>query len=88
LKNKKLTLSSTFEKQFSRLPKDIRETTYGKLSFFLKDPSHPFLRVKKVKGTRAIWEMSITMNYRVTFQVEEDAVILRNIGTHDLLRNP
>jgi mRNA-degrading endonuclease RelE of RelBE toxin-antitoxin system len=87
LKNKKLTLSAVFEKQFARLPKDIREVTYGKLGFFLKDPAHPSLRVKKVKGTGTIWEMSITMNYRITFQVGEDEIILRNIGTHDLLRN-
>jgi mRNA-degrading endonuclease RelE of RelBE toxin-antitoxin system len=88
LKNKKLTLSAAFEKQFARLPRNIRETTYDKLGFLLKDPAHPSLRVKKVKGTDTIWEMSITMNYRVTFQVGDDEIILRNIGTHDLLRNP
>jgi hypothetical protein len=32
--------------------------------------------------------MSITMNYRVTFEVDEERVILRAIGTHDVLRRP
>ena len=32
--------------------------------------------------------MSITMNYRVTFRLEESRVVLRAIGTHDVLRRP
>ena len=88
MRNKKLTLSKPFEKLFERLPKDIRETTYDKLELFLKDPSHPSLRVKLIKGTQGIWEMSITMNYRITFEVLEGEIYLRKIGTHDILNRP
>jgi mRNA-degrading endonuclease RelE of RelBE toxin-antitoxin system len=88
LKNKKITLSKPFEKAFARLPHDIRAAFYDKLELFLKDPTYPSLRVKKMKGTATIWEMSVTMNYRVTFEVGENEIMLRNIGTHDLLRKP
>lgn len=88
MKNKRIRFSHTFEKEFAGIPVETRQTTYEKLKLFLGDPSHPSLRVKKVKGTQTVWEMSVTMNYRITFELSEEAVILRRIGTHDVLRHP
>jgi mRNA-degrading endonuclease RelE of RelBE toxin-antitoxin system len=88
LKNKKLAFSKPFQKLFEKLPAEIRQETYQKLDLLLKDPSHPSLRVKKIKGTSAIWEMSVTMNYRITFEVWAEEIFLRRIGIHDILRHP
>ncbi len=77
-----------FDRLFRRLPKSIREGTYQKLSLYLENPSHPSLRVKRIRGTAAIWEMSVTMNYRLTFQLEGERTLLRRIGTHGILRQP
>ncbi|HEV8573454.1 MAG TPA: type II toxin-antitoxin system RelE/ParE family toxin [Dehalococcoidia bacterium] len=77
-----------FTRLFRRLPDEVRQATYQKLALFAENPAHPSLRVKRVKGTPGVWEMSITMNYRVTFEVDEERVILRAIGTHDVLRRP
>jgi hypothetical protein len=44
--------------------------------------------VKPVKGTPGIWEMSVTMSYRITFEIDGERVLLRRIGTHDILRRP
>ncbi|MEX0682917.1 MAG: hypothetical protein WD904_10570 [Dehalococcoidia bacterium] len=77
-----------FDRSFKRLPKHIQADAIEKFARFLDDPSHPSLRVKRVKGTEDIWEMSVTMNYSVTFEVEEERLILRRIGTHDILRHP
>ena len=83
MRNKKFALSRPFEKLFARLPQDIRDLTYEKLDLLLKNPSHPSLRVKKIKGTQDIWEMSVTMSYRITFEVLAEEIYLRKIGTHD-----
>ncbi len=88
MRNKKLTLSKSFEKLFVRLPKDVRDATYEKLGLLLKNPSHPSLRVKKIKGAQGIWEMSVTMNYRITFEVLEEEIYLRKVGTHNVLNQP
>ena len=85
---RELVFTPTFERLFKRLPKRIRDETYEKLALFLDDQAHPSLRVKRVRGTDRIWEMSITMNYRLTFEVDEERVLLRRIGTHDVLRRP
>jgi mRNA-degrading endonuclease RelE of RelBE toxin-antitoxin system len=77
-----------FDRSFKRLPERIRSEVMEKLERFIADPTHPSLRVKRVKGTDRIWEMSITMNYRLTFEVDEKRVLLRRIGTHDGLWRP
>jgi mRNA-degrading endonuclease YafQ of YafQ-DinJ toxin-antitoxin module len=49
---------------------------------------HPSFRTKKIKGLKRtlIWEASLTMNYRFTFQIaEDDTIIFRNIGRHSIL---
>ena len=77
-----------FDRSFKRLPKRVRDEVLEKLDRFLDDPTHPSLRVKRIRGTDRLWAMSITMNYRLTFEVDEQRVLLRRIGTHDVLRRP
>ena len=50
-----------------------------------ENPQHPSLRTKKIQGTDEIFEASITMALRVTFQyVKPDTIYLRNVGEHDI----
>ena len=85
---RELYLTRTFERLFKRLPKQVRDEALEKLGLYLENPSHPSLRVKGIRGTDRIWEMSITMSYRVTFELEGERVVLRRIGTHDVLKRP
>jgi len=41
-----------------------------------------------MEGVRDIWELRVTDNYRVTFQFVQEGVLLRRIGTHNVLRQP
>lgn len=56
--------------------------------FLLQDIAHPSLRVKKVQGSirgkklTNVYELSVTMNYRLFFQKTSDTYILLAIGTH------
>jgi len=55
----------------------------------VSDLRHPSLRVKKMQGTRSIFEASINMNIRMTWQFVENGLYLRSIGPHDkTLNNP
>lgn len=81
--------SHHFKKCFKRLPKDIQNAFVEKIKLLISSNfSHPSLRVKKMRGTASIWEMSVTMNYRVTFELLEGGIFLRKIGTHDILNRP
>jgi len=55
------------------------------LARLLENPRHPSLRLKKLKGTQ-IFEVRITRGYRLTLSFEEDVLVLRRVGKHDLLR--
>ena len=76
-----------FENCWKRLPERIRRRAEKCLHLFAQGPRHPSLRVHRIKGTD-IWEMSVTMNYRITFEWKGDLIVLRKIGTHDILRTP
>jgi mRNA interferase RelE/StbE len=77
--------SKRFRKEYRSLPKTIQEAFDQKLAIFLEDMTYPSLRVKRIQGTRDRWEGSVTMKYRFTFQMTDEKVIFRAIGTHDIL---
>lgn len=53
------------------------------------DMRHPGLRIKRVQGTSDIWEARASHSLRLTFEIHEDLLILRNVGLHDkVLGNP
>lgn len=59
------------------------------LRLLLADRSHPSLQVKRIKGTAHIWELRVSRRLRLTFQIEGDIYVLRNVGPHDkALRMP
>ena len=79
--------SKRFKKEYNKLPKEIQKAFDKKLFLFLKETSHPSLRVKRIQGTKNRWEGSITMQYRFTFQfLNKNGVLLRTIGAHDILK--
>ena len=80
--------TKVFKKEYQKLSQQVQKITNKKLKLFIENPQHPSLGVKKIKGSLNIWEASITMNYRFTFQIEKSEIILRNIGTHKILLKP
>lgn len=88
---KKVTLRflERFKKAYKKLPLEIQQRTDNKLALFQNNFRHPSLRVKKILGTKDIWEGSITDNDRFTFQIEPERYVLRNVGLHDeTIENP
>lgn len=82
----RIDYSSKFIKSFKKLEKTDQDAFQNQLSKFLNKPVppfHPSLRIKKVQGTNGIFEMTITMGIRMTWEFTEDGILLRNIGEHD-----
>ena len=77
-----------FEESLAASPDEIIDLFEKKLEIFLTNIFHPCFRRKKIKGfkRKIIWEASLTMNYRFTFQIgEDDTIIFRNIGKHSII---
>jgi hypothetical protein len=62
---------------------DEAERTRKALGFMSENLRYPSLQVKKVQGTDNIWEARAGLIIRITFEIKEDAIILRNVGRHD-----
>ena len=77
-----------FKKDYKHLPLEVREKADQTLGRFSANPRHPSLHVKKMEGSKDIWEIRVTGNYRITFQFVREGVLLRHMGTHNILRQP
>ena len=77
-----------FKKDYRRLPAEIQTRAGRNLEVFLRNQRHPSLGVKRMEGAPGIWEMRVSGNYRITFEFVEEGVLLRRIGTHNVLRRP
>ncbi len=84
----KIEFSHKFRKEFKKLPKNIQKIWRNKLDLFVQDLRHPSLRIKKLQGTENIWELSINMQFRATFEYISEGILFRRIGDHDILESP
>lgn len=84
----KFLYTDRFAKRYRNLPDHVQARVDGQLALLLGNPRHPSLRSKKMQGVGNIWEFRVTGGHRVTFQIQEGAYLLRNGGTHDILREP
>lgn len=72
-----------FQKAWKELNEEEKELARKALRNMASDLRYPALRVKKMKGVEGIWEARASQTLRITFQVQGDTIILRNIGRHD-----
>jgi len=81
--------SDLFLESVDRLSDDVKKALKKKLDIMTDNPRHPSLRTKKIKGHEDIFEASINMDIRMTWEYFKDGILLRNIGEHDkTLNNP
>ncbi len=89
----KVVYAKTFEKAYRSLSPSIQtrvdKTVRPLATKEEKKPYHPSLRAKRIQGTTDIWEASVTMKYRLTFQLYRATLYLRVVGDHDeVFKNP
>ena len=75
--------SDRFKENYLKLNDEIKKKVKNKLKLMAENPMHPSLRTKRVQGTQHIFEASINMNIRITWQYAENDILIRNIGEHD-----
>jgi len=70
-------------KNKKKLSEPIKGKFYWCLEMLIKNPQHPSLRNKTVKGTINIWEFSINKNYRCIYRKEREEVYILAIVKHE-----
>jgi len=84
----RIEFSNKFIRAYKKLDRDTRLQVDKTLRAMALNPKHPSLRLKRVQGTKDIWEASVNMSIRITLRFTEDIIQLRNVGTHDQVFRP
>lgn len=79
----RLARTENFKKALKQLTEEQRTLAQKAIENLIADMRYPGLRVKKIKGAENIWEARVSRSLRMSFQIEADTIILRNIGQHD-----
>ena len=80
----RLERTERFKRAYKRLSRDEQDLSKKALRNLLgQGLRYPALHVKRIKGTRSIWEARVSRGCRMTFQLDGDRLILRNVGAHD-----
>lgn len=79
----KIARTDNFKTAWSRLEEKDKKSARKAIENLIANMNYPSLGVKKIKGTNNIWEARASRTLRITFQVELDIIILRNVGHHD-----
>jgi mRNA interferase RelE/StbE len=80
----KLARTERFKKSVLELDGRAREKLRKQLEILISSPRHPSLRIKKIKGTRTIFEARVNDRYRFTFEYgEKGEIVLRVVGPHN-----
>ena len=79
----RLIRTERFKRAYRKLENQEQERVKQALVRLLADRTYPALRVKRVQGTAKIWELRASRDIRVTFEIEDNTIILRNVGHHD-----
>jgi mRNA-degrading endonuclease YafQ of YafQ-DinJ toxin-antitoxin module len=79
--------SSTFKKQYKKLPVKIREQCKARLDLFALGQNNPQLHIHKLQGGQnGLWSMNVTGDIRAIFDRGYDGVIMfEAIGSHSEL---
>jgi mRNA-degrading endonuclease RelE of RelBE toxin-antitoxin system len=79
----RLRFTQRFQEAYAKLSDEAAEQVQEALAFLASNPHHPGLQVKKMRGAEGIWEARASLSLRLTFQMEGDTILLRNVGAHD-----
>ncbi|MCK4762220.1 MAG: hypothetical protein KAW12_08485 [Candidatus Aminicenantes bacterium] len=77
-----------FKKSYKKLSQVSKEKVNQAFKQMEQDLGYPSLGVKKIKGTKNIWEARASKSLRITFNLEGDTIVLRTVGEHDVLDHP
>jgi mRNA-degrading endonuclease RelE of RelBE toxin-antitoxin system len=80
-----IRFSPRFERDFKKLPPELKPPCNAVLPKLLEHPHPPGLRFEKLKGYNkpSLYSLHITGNYKVSLEIQGDCAILRRVACHD-----
>ena len=79
----KIARTARFKKAWGQLTEGEKSLARKAVTNLAVNIRYPSLRAKKIKGAENIWEARVSYSLRITFQIEGNTIVLRNIGRHN-----
>ncbi|MFQ5644701.1 MAG: hypothetical protein ACE5FQ_13540 [Thiogranum sp.] len=76
---------SRFTRAFKKLEPDVQQAVKDTFNNLKNNPELPGLNVEKLQGFPGVYSARVNRNYRLSFKMDGDTAILRNVATHDKL---
>jgi len=84
-----ILFTQQFEQAYEKLTNAEKRSVRKALTLLGDNLKHPGLRVKKMEGTKNIWEARPSKRLRMTFEMAGEIIVMRNVGEHDkVLKRP
>lgn len=86
-------VTNRFRKDYRALDRQIQIKVDSAIVTLVDNRFYPGLKTKKVKGVshhwqNDIWEARVDGEFRITYHIDGDAIVLRRCGTHSIYDNP
>lgn len=78
----RIAKAKEFSRRYQELPARIKKKVDKQIMLLSTNLFYPSLRTKHMSGTNW-WEARIDKNYRMTFEKQNETIILRTVGPHD-----
>jgi len=75
-----------FLDHFERFTLKERRIIERKIELLINNPDHPSLRTQSLHRFEDFYESSVSMGIRVIWELDEDTIILHDVGRHDILK--
>ena len=66
---RKFRSTRKFDKQFKALDEKTARQAAKAIEFFIQDPAHPSLRLKKIQGANVFYEIRVNMSIRIVVEI-------------------
>lgn len=79
----KASFTPHFQRNYQKLPKEIRVAFNKQLVLLLQNLRHPSLRTKKYDEGRDLWQARVTGSYRCYFEIKDNQYTFHEIRVHE-----
>jgi addiction module RelE/StbE family toxin len=83
----KIIYSSKFEREYKKLPNNVKNAAEEKEKIFRKNPFDKRLETHKLHGKlKDFWSFSINYGYRIIFEITKDkrTAYFHSVGNHKI----
>ncbi|MFO7951352.1 MAG: cytotoxin [Bacillota bacterium] len=81
----KLYATSRFKKARENLTVTEQKQVIKTVALLQRNPRHPGLNSKKIKGKTGIMECRVNQDLRILWQYRGDLIVLLAVGRHDIV---